>query len=186
MVLLKTAIAGFGILTIGVLMLTMVGQYVTMDVQQVQMHEIEPHAEFLVGDFVDRTYTLPGSVHVLGTVGVSQAPSNQTSDVRFLVFDADNYQKWSSGDQASFVYSTDKQGQFNYTFTPGTTGTYHFVFDNRASVYKKYVTLTIAYEEVITSRIPDPRVGYLSFGLILVGSLVFLYGMIRKPPLTWN
>jgi hypothetical protein len=186
MVLLKTTLAGFALLLLGVLLLGVLGQYVTVEVRQVHRRDVEPHAEFLVGDMVDRSYSLPGGSDVLGTISVTEAPSNQTGDIRFLVFDAENYQRWSSGGQASFMYSAEKQGQFNFTFTSDKAGTYHFVFDNRASLYKKYVTLTIAYDEITTSRIPDPRVNYLSWALVIAGGLIFVYGLLRKPPIPWG
>ena len=62
MVLLKTTIAGFAILIIGVLLLTMIGQYITVQVQDVHRHDVEPHAEFLVGDLVDQIIQSPGRI----------------------------------------------------------------------------------------------------------------------------
>jgi hypothetical protein len=185
MVLLKTTLTGIGLLVLGVLLVTALGQYVTVEVREVQRQSVEPHVEFLVGDLADRPYSLPASSQVLGNIIVAQAPSNQTGDIRFLVFDADNYQRWLSGSQADFIYSADKQGEFNYTFTTGTTGIYHFVFDNRASVYKKYVTLTVAYDEVTTSRVPDVRVSYVGWVLLVAGGLIFVYGLVKRPPASW-
>jgi hypothetical protein len=186
MVLLKTTIAGFAVLIIGVLLLTMIGQYITVQVQDVHRHDVEPHAEFLVGDLVDRSYSLPGGSGVFGNVTVTQAPSNQTGDVHFMVFDSDNYQRWSSGTQANYAYSAEKQGQISFTFTTDKSGVYHFVFDNRASLFKKYVVLTVAYNEVITSQVPDTRVTYVAWVLIGVGGLVLVYGLVRKPSVSWN
>ena len=185
MVLLKTTVAGFALLVLGLLLLTVAGQYVTIEVQEIQRRGVEPHAEFLVGDVVDKSYSLPAGVEVLGTISVTEAPSNQTGGIRFLVFDADNYQKWAIGGQANFAYSAEKQGQFNFTFTTDKSGVYHFAFDNRASLYKKYVTLTIAYNEVIKSRVPDTRVGYVGWALVIIGGLIFVYGLLRKPPIPW-
>jgi hypothetical protein len=185
MVLLKATMAGLVILVLGVLLLTVMGQYVTAEVQQVHRQDVEPHAEFLVGDSVDRAYSLPASSEVLGTVSVTQAPSNQTGDIHLMVFDADNYQRWSSGEQANFVYSAENQGEFNFTFTPKNSGVYNFVFDNTASLYKKYVTLTIAYNQITTSRVPDTRVRYVGWAFVIGGGLIFIYGLLKKPPTTW-
>jgi len=185
MVLLKTTVAGVLILVLGVLFLTVMGQYVTAEVQQVHREDVEPHAEFLVGDSVDRAYSLPAGSEVLGMISVTEAPSNQTGDIHLIVFDADNYQRWSSGEQANFVYSAGNQGQFNFTFTPKNSGVYHFVFDNTASVYKKYVTLTVAYDQVTTTRVPDTRVGYVGWAFVLCGGLILVYGLLRKPAISW-
>jgi hypothetical protein len=185
MVLLKTVAAGLAFLFLAMLLLTTVSQYITVEVREVHRVSIEPHVEFLVGDSAERSYNLPGGSEVLGTVIATEAPSNQTGDIRFLVLDVDNYQRWSSGSQADFVYSADKQGQFNFTFATGKAGVYHFVFDNRVSLYKKYVTLTVAYNEVTTSRVPDARVNYVGWALLIAGSLIFVYGLIRKPATTW-
>ncbi len=186
MVLLKTTVAGFAVLVVGILLLTLGGQYLTVEVQEIHRQAVEPHAEFLVGDLADKPYNLPGNSQVVGTVNVNEAPSNQTGNIRLLVFDADNYQKWYSGGQANFAFSAEKQGQFNFTFNAGRGGVYHFVFDNRASLFKKYVTITIAYNEIVTSRVPDTRVGYVGWTLAVIGVLVFLYGILRKPHARWD
>lgn len=185
MVLLKTVLAGALLLTIGLLMVTFIGQYVTMEVQDLQRRDIEPHSEFLIGDVLDRSYSLPAGVSVLGSIVVTQAPSNQSGDIRFIVFDAENYQRWSSGGQSNFLFSALKQGQFNFTFKTDKAGVYHFVFDNRASLFKKYVILSIAYNEVFTSRVPDTRVRYVGWALLVVGGLILVFGLVKKPPVSW-
>jgi hypothetical protein len=102
-----------------------------------------------------------------------------------MVLDSDNYPKWSTGTQANFLYTAEKQGQFNFTFTTEKSGVYHFVFDNTASLYKKYVILTVAYNEITVTRVPDPRTAYVAWPLIVAGGLILLYGLARKPPIPW-
>jgi len=184
--LFKTTMTGIAALVIGILLLTFAGQYITMTVQNVQRTDVEPHAEFLVGDVQQRSYTLPASVTVFGTVNVAQAPTNQSGDIRFLVFDDENYQKWSTGGQANFAYSTEKQGQFNYTFTSTANMVYHFVFDNRASLYKKYVVFSLAYNDIVTSQVPDPRTRYVAYAMIALGALLLIMGLSMKPKPRWS
>lgn len=185
MVFLKTTLAGVALLVVGVLLLTVAGQYVTVEVQVIQRRSVEPHAEFLVGDVADKSYNLPASVEALGTISVTEAPSNQTGSIKFFVFDADNYQKWTTVGNANAAYSAEKQGQFNFTFTTDKSGVYHFVFDNHASLYKKYVTLTIGYNEVIRSRVPDTRVAYVGWASAIAGLVISVYGLVRKVPISW-
>ena len=185
MVLLKTTLAGASMLVVGILLLTLLSQYVTVQVQYTQTRTLEPHAEFLVGDVVDRQYTLPASVSAAGTVDITQAPTNASGDVRFTIFDDSNYQKWNSGQESNSLYSADGQGQFNYTFSTGGTGLYHFVFDNRASLYKKYVVLSVNYGEVILTHVPDPRIPYIGWILLVGGAIVLVYGLFRKAPVSW-
>jgi hypothetical protein len=185
LVLFKTTMFGLAILVIGVLMLSYGGQYIMMTVQNTQRTEVEPHAEFLVGDTTQRSYPLPSTVTVLGVLRVTQAPTNQSGDLRFLVFDEPNFQKWSAGGQADFTYSSEQQGQFNFTFTTSKNGVYHFVFDNRASMYKKYVVFSMAYNEVVRSQVADPKIQYFAWITIVVGGLLFLIGLVRKPPVRW-
>ncbi len=185
MVLLKTTLAGVTILIIGILLLTVGGQYVTVTVQNTERQNVDPQVAFLVGDVADRSYSLPSAVSVFGSVDVTQAPMNQTSDVRFSIFDAQNYQLWSSGAQANSLYSTTEQGQFNYTFTTPKSGLYYFVFDNRASVFKKYVIFSLAYDEIVTSQQPDTRIPLLAWTLIVAGGLLAAAGLIRKPAVSW-
>jgi len=185
MVLLKTTVTGALLLVAGVLLLTVVGQYVTVPVQVVQRREVEPHAQFLVGDVADRQYSLPASVAVLGTVNVAQAPTNQTGSIQFNVLDAQNYELWQAGQQSSFIFTSTLQGHSNFTFNTGDAGIYHLVFDNRASAYKKYVTLSLGYDEVSVNNQPDPRARYIGWGLLAIGLLVLIYGVARKPPIPW-
>lgn len=184
--LFKTTMAGVAALVIGILLLTFAGQYVTMTVQNVQRTDVEPHVEFLVGDVEQRSYTLPAGVTVFGTVRATQAPSNQSGDIRFIVFDDQNYQKWSTGGQANFAYSAEREGQFNYTFTSTGNVLYHFVFDNRASLYKKYIVFSVAYNDIVTSQVPDPRVQYVAYALIAIGALVLVLGLWMKPKPRWS
>ena len=184
--LFKTTMTGVAALVIGILLLTFAGQYITMTVQNVQRTDVEPHTEFLVGDVEQRSYTLPAGVMVFGTVKVTEAPTNQSGDIRFIVFDDQNYQKWGAGGQANFAYSTEKQGQFNYTFTSTANMVYHFVFDNRASLYKKYVTFSLAYNDVVTSQVPDPRTQYVAYAMIALGALLLVIGLSMKPKPRWS
>jgi len=186
MVLLKPALAGIVLLALGIVSITVLGQYVTMEVQQTQRRDIEPHVEFLVGDMVDKSYTLPTNVQVFGTVMSTQAPSNQSGDIRFIVMDNENYQKWSTSGQANSVDSVNNQGQFNYTFTTKKSGVFHFVFDNHASLYKKYVVLSVAYNEVLTRRVADTRLMPVGWVLMILGALILIYGLARKPPIPWS
>jgi hypothetical protein len=186
MVLFKTAMVGVCILVAGILLLTILAPYVTVDVQQVQYRDVEPHAEFLVGDVADRTYTLPATVAASGSVVVTQAPTNASGDVKFMVLDDNNYQNWSSGQQSNSLFSADDQGNFTFNFTTANSGVYHFVFDNRASVFKKYIVLSVGYNEVTLSHIRDPRVPYIGWALVVVGGILLVYGLARKPPIPWG
>ena len=186
MVLFKTTVAGAFLLIAGILLLTVAGQYITVQVQVVQRHDVEQHAMFLVGDLADRQYSLPASVSAFGSLDVAQAPTNQSSDIQFKVFDADNYQKWASGQQSNSLFAKDAQGQSNFTFSTTNNGLYYFVFDNTASLYKKYVAFSLSYNEVSTSQQPDPRIPYVGWGLLAAGLFVLAIGLIKKAPIPWS
>ena len=185
MVLLKPILIGIVLLAVGIASITILGQYVTMEVQQTQRRDLVPYAKLFVESTKDESYTFPTNVQVFGTILVTEEPSNQSGDIRFIVLDSENYQKWNTGAQADSVYSVNGQGQFNYTFTTGKRGVYHFVFDNTKSLYKKYVILTVAYNEITITRVPDPRTAYLAWPITVAGGLILLYGLARKPPVPW-
>jgi len=186
MVLFKTTVAGALLLIVGILLLTVAGQYLTIQVQDVQSHYVEQHVLFLVGDLANRQYSLPSGVFAFGALDVAQAPTNQSSDIQFTIFDANNYQKWTSGQQSDSLFSKDEYGQSNFTFTTSNNGPYYFVFDNRASLYKKYVTFSLSYNEVSTSQAPDPRVPYVGWGLLAAGLVVLAIGLIKRAPIPWS
>jgi len=186
MVLFKATVAGILLLALGIVSVTVLNQYVTMDVQQIQRRDVEPHIVLLIGDIAEKSYMLPANVDVFGAVTVTQAPSNQSGDIRFIVMDNDNYPKWSSSGQADSLYSVNGQGQFNYTFTTKKSGVFHFVFDNRASLYKKYVALTVAFNEVLSRRVADTRLAPVGWILMVLGVLIMIYGLARKPPIPWS
>jgi len=185
MVLLKTTLTGLALTVAGLLLLTVAAPYITVQVRVVQPHEVEPHAQFLVGDVTDRPYNLPANVSVFGSIDVLQAPTNQSSTIQFMVLDAQNYQLWTAGQQSTFLVTSNQQGLSNFTFSTPSSGIYHFVFDNRASIYKKYVTLTINYNEVSITNQPDSRLPYVGWGLVAVGLVLLVYGLIRKAPIPW-
>ena len=185
MVLLKATLVGALLLVAAAVLLTVAGPYFTLQVQDVQQHSVEPHVEFLVGDVTDRQYTLPGDVSVFGSVNVAQAPSNQSGSLQFMILDNQNYNLWSTGQPSNNLFVSTQPGSINYTFNTPSSGLYHFVFDNRASVYKKYVVLGVNYNEISTSTKPDPRVPYVGWGLLAVGLAVLVYGLLRKPAITW-
>jgi hypothetical protein len=84
------------------------------------------------------------------------------------------------------MFSAEKQGQFNFTFTTANAGIYYFVFDNRASLFKKYVVLSIGYSEVTVTHVPDPRVPYVAWALMVGGAIILAYGLAKKPPIPWS
>jgi len=185
MVLLKTTLAGVTLLVLGILALTVLGQYITVQVQDVRRRDIEPHAEFLVGDVSEWARLLPADVSVSGTADVKEVPSNQSSSIHFLVLDDENYQKWSTGSQATSLTSSTEQGKFNFTFRTGKNGVYHLIFDNRESLFKKYVTLSASYNEVVTNTVSDTRMQYVGWVLVVVGAVGTFYGLLRKAPVPW-
>lgn len=186
MVLFKTSIAGTILLIAGILLLAVAGQYITVQVQTVQRHYVEQLATFTVGDLQYRQYSLPASVSAFGSLNTTQVPTNQSSDIQFTIFDADNYQKWAAGQQSNSLLSKDEQGQSNFAFTTSNSGPYYFVFDDRASPYKKSVAFSLSYNDVSTNFVPDPRVPYVAWGLVATGLVILAIGLIKKAPIPWS
>lgn len=185
MVLFKTSVAGAMLVVAGLLLLTVAGQYVTVPVQTVQRHYVEQLAAFTVGDVTDRSYSLPAGVSTSGSLNVTQLPTNQLGDINFTIFDANNYQKWSAGQQSSSLLSKDEQGQSTFTFNTAKSGPYYFVFDDRLSSYKKSVAFSLSYDVVSTNYEQDPRIPYAGWALLIVGLLVLSVGLIKKAPVSW-
>jgi hypothetical protein len=185
MVLLKTTLAGVVLIAAATLLLSVAGPYITVQARVVQRHDVEQNAQFLVGDAADRQYSIPGSVAVFGTVDVAEAVTNQSSDIQFMVLDAQNYQLWATGQQPNYVFSSDQQGHSNFTFNTSSPGVYHFVFDNKASFYKKFVTLSVGYNQISISNQPDPRVPYVAWGVLTAGLVVLVYGLAKRPLVSW-
>ena len=190
MVLLKTTVAGALLLVVGVILLTVAGPYLMVEVQNVQFIDVVKNAGFRVGQVyggVDHplSYSLPAGVSAIGSLGVVQVPTNQSSDIRLTVYDADNYQKWAAGQQSSFLFLNDVRDHSNFTFTTANSGPCYFVFDNTASPYKKDVTLSLGYDQISIEDVPDPRLPYVGWGFLAAGLGVLAVGLVRKPPIPW-
>jgi len=186
MVLLKPTIAGIGLILLGTLMIMYGAHYITIQDQEVRRTEVEPHVELLVGDVKERAFQLPADVKVTGTLRVLEAPTNRSSSILFMVMDAENYQRWVSGQDATFLLSNEMEGQSEYAFELEKAGLVYFVFDNRAALFKKYVTFSVAYEQTITTSLPDPRATYAAWGVLVFGVSVLVYGLVRRPPIPWS
>ncbi|HUK50092.1 MAG TPA: hypothetical protein VLV18_03575 [Terriglobales bacterium] len=190
MVSLKPTITGIVLVIAGILLLTVASPYITTEVQSVQYHDIATSARIRVGIVyggVDKplSYSLPAGVTATGSLGVVNSINNQPSDIQMAVYDADNYQKWGAGQQSTFTFLNDVRDRSNFTFTTSNSGPYYFVFDNSASQYEKNVTISLGYNQISTSQVPDPRVPYLGWGLLATGLVVLAIGVIMKAPITW-
>lgn len=183
--LIKTSIAGALALATSLMFIFPLSSAVTVEVPKVVTGDLIPKMTALVGDIFVKSVTLEKRTKVTGTVQAKIAGSESPGEVTFIVFDSANYSRWQAGESFTALYKVTNTDRFEFAFVAGRSGVHNFVFDNRASLYKKEVSLAAGYEQTVLSREPDSRVRGVSYALLALGIPVLAYGLIRRPPIPW-
>jgi hypothetical protein len=178
-------ISGIIVIIVGVSLLIVGPQLIVVPSTQVQVFELFHDETFLVGDVAERSVQLDEGVTVNGTVAVSSALTGAASHVLMLVADDANYEKWVTQGSPTYVFQKDLSNGQTFSFTVSGAGLHHFVFDNKASLEKKKVTLTVDLQKPVTVNVPDKRISYVAYAVVAVGCLFTVMGILRKTPVRW-
>jgi hypothetical protein len=159
--------------------------YVQASVANHEIGALIPESTFVVGDLQEISRNLEKGITITVTLDSKVATSNSAGALDFYVFNEVSFTEWSSGETTSAIVSKPKVATLNETFNVTESGTYHFVFDNRASLEKKRVTFESRFDRLVYVMEPDERVAYVAYATLVVGAIFTAYGIIRKPPIPW-
>jgi hypothetical protein len=176
---------GIAVLIVGMVLFLAGSQLIVVPSTQVQVIELFHNETFAVSDVWERSVQLDEGVTVNGTVAVSSALTGAPSEVSMFVADDPNYQKWVAHSSPTYAFQKDVSDGQGFSFTVPRAGLYHFVFDNTDSPVKKKGMLTADLEKQVTINVPDKRIPYLAYGVLVTGCLVTAVGVLRKAPIRW-
>jgi hypothetical protein len=116
------------------------------------------------------TANLNPGMQVTGSLQVSNA-----RQVAFYVMDEGNFSLWRQGRPSTVLLAQPVAISYNFTFSPPSTGTYFFIFDNQNNGVQTVIFSLSAIENV---TVLSPFVQYAGFELLLVG-IVLSYLSLR-------
>jgi hypothetical protein len=95
-------------------------------------------------------------------------------EVAFYVMNEGNFSLWRAGRPSVLVLAKPIAISYNFTFSPSSTGTYYFVFDNQDS-NTHVVIFSLSTVQNVT--VLNPLVQNAGFELLLVGALLSFFGV---------
>ena len=176
---------GIALLILGTFLFFAGPQLILVPSPQIQTTDLFHNEGFVVADVWERSVQLDEGVTVNGTIAVSSALTGEPSEVSLLVADDANYQKWVAHGGPTYVFQRGISNGQSFSFAVPRAGLYHFVFDNTNSPVKKKVTLTADLQKQVMINVPDVRVTYVAYGLMVIGCLVTVVGVLRRTQVPW-
>jgi len=178
-------VCGIVILISGSALLFAGPQVIMVPTTQTQVTVLFNNETFVVGDIWERAVQLDERVLVNGTVAVGSALTGEASDIMILIVDDANYQKWISHGSPTYVLQKDVVNGGSFSFTVPRSGVYHLVFDNTNSAVKKKIAVTVDLERQVVVNLPDDRIRYVAYGVLVIGAIVAVVGILRKTEVPW-
>lgn len=111
---------------------------------------------------------LKGGVQVDGALEVADG-----HEAAFYVMDAGNFSQWRAGKPSAIIIARPTVISSNFTFTPTTSGTYYFVFDNQDTA-RRVVIFSLGAAENVT--VLNPIIEFAGYEILLVGILLSFLG----------
>jgi hypothetical protein len=111
---------------------------------------------------------LKGGAQVEGALEVADG-----HEVAFYVMDDGNFSLWRAGKPSAIILARPTVISSNFTFTPATSGTYYFVFDNQDTA-RRVVIFSLGAVENVT--ILNPIIEFAGYEILLVGILLSFLG----------
>jgi hypothetical protein len=179
---------GLAILLLGILLISLSYKPYTIEVKKVKTEPLIEKSTFIVGDFkVFQRYLATGrSVVCYGKVYIPE--TGNLSDINFYIMDEENYGEWFKGKSAKPLLEKKRVTILNASLPIAKNGTYYFIFDNTyAELYKKEVEFTAytQYEIIEEEFTQAKELASIGFPFTLIGAIIMIYGILKKPKVTW-
>jgi len=179
---------GLAILLLGILLISLSYKPYMVEVKKVKKEPLIEKSTFIVGDVkvLQKYLTTGRSVVCYGKVYIPE--TGNLSDINFYIMDEENYGKWFKGKNAEPLLKEEKITILNASLPIAKNGTYYFIFDNTyAELYKKEVEFEAytQYEVIEMEPAQIKEFEKIGFPFIIVGFAVMIYGILKKPKVTW-
>jgi hypothetical protein len=112
---------------------------------------------------------LRGNDEVHGTLDVTDG-----REIAFYVMDNGNFSLWRTGRPSAIILASPTAVSYNFTFTPTTSGTYFFVFDNQDTA-RRVVIFSLNAVENLTQL--SPALEFAGYEIVLVGLILCLFAI---------
>ena len=115
------------------------------------------------------TADLTGGIQVSGALTVSDG-----REIAFYVMNQGNFSEWRQGHPSVIMLAKPYFISGNFTFTPGATGTYFFVFDNQDSSRRSVI---ISLNVVQSQSQLAPIVAFSGYEGLAIGLVLLVLGV---------
>jgi len=186
---LKPTIAGLVLLIVGILGIQYGAQNYLKEVSKPVTDTFRVAMEVRELSFWSYGHRFETSTSVDGNGTISGGSYGQVTDINFFVMDGPNFENWKQR-QPGVQYlakMTQAPSRFEFSFATSKNGTYFFVFDNYYSTAKREVSLSARYQyvKIVKEAHTDYTFSYVGAGISVVGAIVLIYGLLKKPEIRW-
>jgi len=112
---------------------------------------------------------LRGGIQVDGALEVAGG-----HEVAFYVMDQGNFSKWRAEEPSAIILARPTIISSNFTFTPATSSTYYFVFDNQDTARR---VIIFRLNTVENTTLLNPILEFAGYEILLVGIILCLLGI---------
>ncbi|MGA8857812.1 MAG: hypothetical protein WB643_11690 [Candidatus Bathyarchaeia archaeon] len=112
---------------------------------------------------------LRGGTQVEGALEVADG-----HEVAFYVMDQGNFSQWRAGEPSAIILARPTVISSNFTFTPTTSSTYYFVFDNQDTARRVVI---FSLNTVENATLLNPIIEFAGYEILLVGIILCLLGI---------
>ncbi len=183
------SLGGMSLLILGMLMILFGSYTYNVNVPKLESKTIFENESFIVGDIKVYKADFSKNITVTCIASIKIPATDDIGEINFYVIQGEEFQKWERGEKdAKLEIELIKTKNFNKSFKVDNEGTYYFVFDNTFSeFYKKELTfsVTIEYLTYVEETRRNYSIVYIGYLALVIGVIVTLYGLVRKPEITW-
>ncbi|MCZ2845200.1 MAG: hypothetical protein O2U61_01680 [Candidatus Bathyarchaeota archaeon] len=182
-------LGGISLVILGILMILFGSYTYTINIPIVESNTVFDKISFTVGDVKVYEADFFENVTVTCNASINIPTTGDAGDINFFVLRGEEFQRWKNGEKdVIFIIELTMIKSINTSFQTDKQGTYYFIFDNTFSeLYKKEVTFssTMEYLTYVEEIRENNSIVYIGYFAVVFGVIVTVYGLIRKPEVTW-
>lgn len=182
-------LGGITLVILGILMILFGSYTYTIDIPIIESKTVFDKISFTVGDVKIYEADFLENVTVTCNASINIPTTGDAGEINFYVLSGEEFQRWKSGEKdIFFIIELAMITNINTSFQTDKQGTYYFIFDNTFSeLYKKEVTFssTMEYVTYVEETRENNNIVYIGYFAVFFGVIVTVYGLIRKPEVTW-